>query len=90
MTVAGFNIQWEILADCIQHFLFSIVKRGYTPGVVTSLLYVALLIYYLRRFGEPADLLGWIALLLGIGFIVINYLLSSILVAQGRCSKVAT
>jgi hypothetical protein len=78
-----------ILADCIQHFAFSIAKRAYTPGVATSVLYLALLVYCFSTFGGPTDVPGWIALLLGVGFIAGNYLLASTLVRRGRCSPAA-
>ncbi len=91
---AGHDARWIfvavgiITADLVQHVVFSVEKKGYTPGVVTTALYLAYVVYL---FAQPEtwrlllDLTSWGALLVGAGFIAINYLFARWRVRQGHC-----
>lgn len=77
-----------IAADLVQHAVFSIGKRGYTPGVATSALYVAYVVYFFSH-AELRYLLNdprsWAALTAGAAGIAINYWLAWRKVRRGDC-----
>ncbi len=63
-----------IMADLIQHAVFSIGRRKYTPGVVTSALYFIYVIYFLTRFELQG--LHLVGMVLGAAGLAINYALA--------------
>jgi hypothetical protein len=77
-----------IAADMLQHAGFSIAKRAYTPGVMTSALYLA---YVVCFFGHAelrhllSDPWSWLALAAGAAGIVLNYGLAWSKVRRGDC-----
>lgn len=91
---ALFNPRWILVAvgiitaDLVQHAIFSIAKRKYTPGVATSVLYLLYVAYFLGR-EELRGLIhldwAWGAMMGGMAFIAINYVLASLKVRLGRC-----
>ena len=77
-----------IIADIVQHVAFSVGARGYTPGIATSVLYLALIVFFFSGSVWRALLsapLGWLALIAGMLFIVGNYLLAWTTVRLGLC-----
>ena len=67
-----------ITADLIQHAVFSIARRRYTPGIATSALYLLYVLYFeLVVLGLPFGLgtLGFMAL--GAGGLLLNYSIAS-------------
>lgn len=77
-----------IAADLVQHASFSVAKRGYTPGVATSALYLAYIVYFFSHAELRSllnDLLAWVALVAGAAGIVINYGLAWRKVRRGDC-----
>ena len=77
-----------IAADVAQHLTFSIVKKGYTPGVASTALYVIYVVYFLnqRQVGIGLDNpLAWIATAVGAAFIAFNYLYARRKVLRGDC-----
>jgi hypothetical protein len=78
-----------IAADMIQHAGFSIAKRGYTPGVATSALYLVYVVYFFGH-AELRHLLSepwsWLALAVGAGGIALNYWLAWSKVQRGGCA----
>lgn len=78
-----------IAADMMQHAGFSIAKRGYTPGVATSALYLAYVVYFFSH-AELRHLLSepwsWLALAVGAGGIALNYWLAWSKVQRGDCA----
>lgn len=67
-----------ITADLIQHVVFSIVRRGYTPGIATSALYLIFVVYFARvvlEFQFGLRTLGFMAL--GAGGLLLNYFIAS-------------
>lgn len=77
-----------IAADFVQHSIFSIAKRRYTPGLGTTFLYFAYLIVFFA--GEGLRILegstwGWSALVLGMAVIAGNYFLARRTVRSGKC-----
>jgi hypothetical protein len=77
-----------IAADLVQHAGFSIAKRGYTPGVATSALYLAYVVYFFSH-AELRYVLNdpwaWVALAVGAGGIVLNYGVAWRKVRRGDC-----
>jgi hypothetical protein len=76
-----------VTADTIQHSVFSIVKRSYTPGIATSLLYMGYVLYfYLFQLKLAAqDLgMGWTLMYTGLGgtLLLFNYLILSMKVKK--------
>ncbi len=71
-----------IMADLIQHAVFSIGRRKYTPGVVTSALYFIYVIYFLTRF----ELHGFhlVGIAVGAAGLAVNYVLASRKVRKWR------
>jgi Protein of unknown function with HXXEE motif len=75
-AVLGVTYNWTwifisigiIAADVAQHLTFSAVKKSYTPGVATIILYIIYIVYFLSQrqvwawLGEP---LSWVALAVG-------------------------
>src|SRR5262249_3024990 len=77
-----------ITADLVQHGIFSVVKARYTPGVGTSALYLAYVVYFFTRNELKNSLYldwAWLALTTGIVLIAGNYLFSRARVRSGRC-----
>jgi len=81
-----------LCADIVQHAIFSLKKKAYTPGIATCALYLAYVVYF---FSQPATQ-GWlgdgwarIALVVGAGGIAINYALSWWKVHRGDCRLAA-
>lgn len=69
-----------VTADTIQHSLFTIAKRGYTPGIATSVLYMGYVLYfYLFELKLAARDLGigrtFVYLGLGGALLLLNYLI---------------
>jgi hypothetical protein len=77
-----------ITADLVQHAVFSFAKSKYTPGVATSALYFAFVLYFLGR-RELRSLMyldrAWLAMAVGFAFIAGNYFFSRWKVRSGRC-----
>jgi hypothetical protein len=77
-----------VAADLVQHAGFSIAKRGYTPGVATSALYLVYVVYLFSHaelrylLNDP---LAWVALAVGAGGIALNYWLAWTKVRRGDC-----
>lgn len=85
LSLAGaFNIIFILVAvgfvtaDLVQHAIFSISKRQYTPGVATSVLYLGYVVYFdffeLSRLHIRFDWTTLVFMALGAGIIVFNYL----------------
>ena len=76
-----------ILADVVQHVIFSVVKRGYTPGIITTFLYLAYLIVFFAGAGEQILGSGWTWLLsvAGMAVIAVNYFMARRKVRSGEC-----
>lgn len=76
-----------ILADVVQHVILSVVKRGYTPGIITTFLYLAYLIVFFA--GAGGQILGsgwtWLLSVAGMAVIAINYFLAWRKVRLGEC-----
>lgn len=95
-AVAGalFDPRWILLAvgvisaDLVQHSIFSVRERAYTPGVATCAIYLIYLAVFFGQ-GELRDLLelplAWEALALGAAFIGGNYALAAWKVWRGDC-----
>lgn len=67
-----------ITADLIQHAVFSIVRRAYTPGIATSALYLIFVVYFtvvVVEFQFGLRILGFMAL--GAGGLLLNYFIAS-------------
>ncbi|MGH6924906.1 MAG: HXXEE domain-containing protein [Propylenella sp.] len=91
---ALFDGRWILVAlgivttDIVQHAIFSAAKRGYTPGVATSALYLASVVWF---FAQPQlrglvdGPLAWVALAAGAAVIMGNYLLAQRKVRRGDC-----
>jgi hypothetical protein len=79
-----------ITADFIQHTLFSFVKRGYTPGVATSVFYLLYIVYLFVQEERSLGGLDWVALLGGAAFIGGNYFTAWLKVRKGKCAPVVT
>jgi hypothetical protein len=91
---AGYDARWIfiaigiITADLVQHAVFSLGKKGYTPGVATSAVYFVYVVYF---FSQPdlrgllGDPLAWAALGLGALFIAGNYWMARTKVRRGDC-----
>jgi drug/metabolite transporter (DMT)-like permease len=81
-----------IAADVAQHLTFSAVKKSYTPGVATIILYIIYIVYFLSQrqvwtwLGEP---LSWVTLAVGAAFIAFNYLYARWKVLRGDCQPTA-
>jgi|SRR5215213_3315258 len=76
-----------IIADLVQHAVFSIAKMKYTPGVATSTLYLLYVIYFFGREELRSHLYrdwAWVAVAVGAAFIAANYTIAK--VQAGRCS----
>jgi hypothetical protein len=77
-----------VMADLVQHAIFSFVKKGYTPGVATSVPYLAYVAWF---FAQPQlrglidGPLAWVALALGAAIIAGNYLFAQQKVRRGDC-----
>ena len=75
-------------ADLVQHAVFSIGKKGYTPGVATSAAYLAYVVYF---FGHAElqhllnDPLAWVGMAAGAAFIAGNYWVARSKVQRGDC-----
>lgn len=63
-----------IMADLIQHAVFSIGRRKYTPGVVTSVLYFIYVLVFLARFELQG--MHFAGMALGVAGLSINYILA--------------
>jgi len=71
-VVVGF-----IIADLIQHSVFSLVRRKYSPGVATSVLYLIFVIYFLgSEAGETITNVKLGAMALGAALLVLNYVMA--------------
>jgi len=70
-VVVGF-----ITADLIQHNVFSYVRRKYSPGVATSVLYMLFVIFFLRFGSGKVNIIEWVAMGYGATFLVGNYLVA--------------
>lgn len=71
-----------VTADTIQHTVFSIAKRSYTPGIATSVLYMGYILnFYLVELRFAAQDLGMGRTLMYIGLggalLLLNYLILS-------------
>ncbi|NIQ04497.1 MAG: HXXEE domain-containing protein [Candidatus Korarchaeota archaeon] len=95
--LALLGIKWSFLtwiaigfitADLIQHGIFSIARRKYTPGVATSLLYLIYVSYVMARseFGGLNER-ALIAMALGAAALIINYILAARKVQKRRASQ---
>jgi hypothetical protein len=77
-----------VTADLLQHAVFSIGKRSYTPGVATSVLYLVYVVYFFVQ-EELRSLVGldwaWVAVVGGAAFIGVNYLAAWLKVRKGDC-----
>jgi hypothetical protein len=77
-----------ILADLVQHAVFSIGKKSYTPGVATSAAYLAYVVYFFG-YSESRHLLNdplaWVAMVAGAAFIAGNYWIARRKVQRGDC-----
>jgi hypothetical protein len=77
-----------VTADLVQHAVFSIGKRSYTPGVATSVLYLVYVVYFFVQ-EELRRLVGldwaWVAVVGGAAFIGANYLAAWLKVRKGDC-----
>lgn len=82
-----------VAADLVQHAIFSIAVRDYTPGVATSALYLLYVIYFfdLEEVRQVMDRRwAWAALAAGAAVIAINYLMARRKVLMGRCRQAAS
>ncbi|MFQ5616468.1 MAG: HXXEE domain-containing protein [bacterium] len=96
LTGAWVDGRWILIAvgiltaDLLQHALFSISKKNYTPGVATSFLYLVYVVYFfsLDELQIPVDdLWAGIAMAVGAAFIGANYLAARRKVRLGRCQE---
>lgn len=76
-----------VTADLIQHFVFSIVRRQYSPGVATSPLYLVYVLYF-SFFELPQLTIGlerilWY-MIIGASLLILNYVVASIRVRKWR------
>jgi len=81
------SIQWSglmwvvvgfIIADLVQHSVFSLVRRKYSPGVATSVLYLIFVIYFFGfEVEEVITTLEWGAMALGAALLVGNYIMAA-------------
>ena len=71
-----------ITADLIQHGVFSIGRRKYTPGVATSVLYFTYLLYFFSRYELQG--LHLVGMALGAAGLAINYVIASLTVRKRR------
>jgi hypothetical protein len=78
-----------LIADSLQHVVFSASTRRYTPGLATCVLYLAFLVYFFGRLGLPDGWPGWLALVVGAAVIAGNYAMAAAKVRKGECSEVA-
>ena len=81
-----------ISADMVQHAIFSLDKRAYTPGIGTCALYLAYVGYFLSQPGMLGWLgtsLAWGALVAGAAVIGVNYGMSWWKVHRGDCRLAA-
>ena len=99
-AVLGVTYNWTwifisigiIAADVAQHLTFSAVKKSYTPGVATVILYIIYIVYFLSQrqvwtwLGEP---LSWVTLAVGAAFIAFNYLYARWKMLRGDCQPTA-
>lgn len=78
-----------VTADTIQHAVFSIARRSYTPGIATSVLYMGYVLYfYLFELKTAAQDLGMGRTLVYVGLggvlLLLNYLILSMKVKSRR------
>ncbi|HYU35391.1 MAG TPA: HXXEE domain-containing protein [Thermoanaerobaculia bacterium] len=69
-----------ITADLVQHSIFSIKMRKYTPGVATSALYLLYVIFFFGQEELRSHVYrdwAWAALAVGAAFIAGNYVVAS-------------
>jgi len=69
-----------VMADLVQHSVFSLAKRGYTPGIATCGLYLFYLVYFFAQvdpYAPTGDVPAWLAMATGASMIVANYILAS-------------
>lgn len=82
------NLIWVavgfIAADLIQHFVFSIVRQKYSPGVATSVLYLIFVLYFIRSTPAFGIANPWIPLVVGAAGLLSNYVLASRKVRKWR------
>ncbi|MCI0560092.1 MAG: HXXEE domain-containing protein, partial [Nitrososphaera sp.] len=82
LVVVGF-----VTADLVQHAVFSIVRRQYTPGIATSALYFVYIVYFvLSELPRLQFGLGWTlgTMALGASFLALNYVIASWKVRKWR------
>ena len=81
-----------VTADIVQHALFSLGMKRYTPGLATCALYLVYIAYFLAQCPVPGladDVWAWAAMAAGAAFIGGNYLSASHKVRRGDCGKAA-
>ncbi len=95
---ARYDARWIFIAICIitadlvQHAVFSLGRKGYTPGVATSAVYFAYVVYFFSQpdlqslLGDPS---AWGAMGLGVAFIAGNYWMARKKVRRGDCQLAA-
>jgi len=79
-----------VAADIVQHALFSLRMKRYTPGLATCVLYVIYLAYVLRQVSVSrlaGDVLALAALAMGGAFIGGNYVSARHKLRRGDCRK---
>jgi hypothetical protein len=83
-AVVGF-----IAADVVQHVTFSVVRRKYSPGVATSVLYFLFVIAFLRGDSVRLDTSTLVAMIVGAAALAGNYGLAWMRVRRWRQQTVA-
>lgn len=81
-----------ITADVVQHALFSLGMKRYTPGLATCVLYILYIAYFRGRVSVPRltdDVWAWAAMAAGAAFIGGNYLAARHKVRRGDCRTAA-
>ena len=79
-----------VTADIVQHALFSLGMKRYTPGLATCVLYLLFIAYFLAHAPVPSlanDVWAWAAMAAGAAFIGSNYLAASRKVRRGDCGR---
>jgi hypothetical protein len=88
-SLATYAVVGFIAADVIQHGAFSIVRRKYSPGVATSLLYFLFVMLFLRSDSVRVDASALAAMAVGAAALAGNYGLAWMRVKRWRKQTLA-